>query len=109
MIIEFLSIPVQRGKRAEFAKALAALVDPIQLQPGCLGCRLFESWPSQERLQIQVRWDSHEHLVRYLQSQIYKKLLLFMELSPAPPTVEFFLVVEERGLDLVASSRTSPE
>lgn len=108
MILEFLSIPVQRGNRAEYAKALAAIVDPIQLQPGCLDCRLFESWPTHERLQIQSRWDTAEHLVRYLQSPIYKKLLLLMELSPAPPTVEFFSVVEEQGLDLVAVARTSP-
>ena len=107
MIIEFMSISVQRDNKEELGKALTSLVDSIQLQPGCLGCRLLETWPSQERLQIEVRWDSDEHLVHYLQSQIYKKLLLLMELSVAPPILEFFSVVELRGLDLVESARTS--
>lgn len=106
MTIELMSISVQRGNRAEFGKALASLVDAIQLQPGCLGCCLFEAWPSQPRLQIEARWDSQEHLVRHLQSPIYKKLLLLLELSAAPPTLEFFSVVELQGLDLVETVRT---
>jgi quinol monooxygenase YgiN len=107
MIIELLRISVPRGKREEFAKTLVSLVDPIALQPGCSGCRLFQTWPQRDGLLIEARWESQEYLVCYLKSQIYKNLLLLAELGAAPPTVEFFTVVEFRGLDLVQGSRTS--
>jgi quinol monooxygenase YgiN len=107
MIIEFMRISVPRGKKEEFTKALASLVSSIQGQPGCLGCHLFQAWPQQNGLHIEARWESHEYLVQYLRSQDYKRLLLLIELSAGPPVVEFFNVLEIRGLDLAESARTS--
>ena len=58
-------------------------------------------------LLIEARCESQEYLVCYLESQTYKRLLLLAELGTAPPGVEFFTVVEFRGLDLVERSRAS--
>jgi quinol monooxygenase YgiN len=109
MIIELLRISVPRGRRREFAKTLVSLLEPIEVQPGCLGCRVFQSWPQRDGLLIEARWESEEYLVRYLRSQMYKRLLLLAELGAAPPNVEFFTVVEFRALDLVERARTSWE
>lgn len=108
MIIELMSISVPPGKGQELGKALTSLIGPIQVQPGCLSCRLFQEWPMQDGLQMEARWDGQENLIRHLQSDIYKRLLLLMELSAAPPILEFFTVLEVRGLDLVETARTSP-
>jgi len=109
MIIELLNISVPRGKREEFAKTLESLVGPIEVQPGCLSCRLFQNWPQRDGLLIEARWESHEYLVRYLQSQIYKRLLLVAELGAAPPGVEFFTVIQSQGLEMVEGARSSPD
>lgn len=107
MIIELMRISVSRGRRKEFANTLVSLIGPIEAQPGCLGCRAFQTWPQREGILIEARWDSQEYLVRYLQSQNYKRLLLLAELGAAPPCVEFFTVVQFRGLDQVETARTS--
>jgi len=106
MIIELLRLSVPPEKREEFANTVVSLVDLIEAQPGCLGCRVFQTWPQRDGLLIEARWESQEYLVRYLQSQIYKSLLLLAELGSAPPDVEFFTVVEFRGLDLVERARS---
>ena len=106
MIIELLRISVPPGKKEEFANTVVSLVDSIEVQPGCLSCRLFQNWPQRNGILIEARWENKEYLVCYLQSQIYKKLLLLAELGPAPPGVEFFTVVEFRGLDLVEWARS---
>ena len=106
MIIELMNISVSQKKRQELGKALASLIGPIQVEPGCVSCHLMQSLPTQDGLQIEARWESHEYLIRHLQSDIYKKLLLLMELSAAPPVLEFLTVVELRGLELVESART---
>jgi quinol monooxygenase YgiN len=108
MIIELLSLSVSPKKRQELGKALATLVGPIQVQPGCLNCRLSQTLPIQDVLQIEARWENQEDLIRHLRSDIYKSLLLMLELSTAPPVLEFFTVLEVRGLDLVERSRTLP-
>jgi quinol monooxygenase YgiN len=109
MIIELMRISVPRGKKQEFAKALESLVGPIQVQPGCLSCQLFQVWPEQNGLHIEARWESQEYLVQYLRSPAYKRLLLLVELSETAPVVEFFSVLEVRGLDLAESARFSSE
>jgi quinol monooxygenase YgiN len=109
MVIELMRISVPRGRKQEFAKALASLVSPTQAQPGCVSCQLFQAWPRPNRLRIETRWESQEYLAHYLRSQAYKQLVLMIELSAAPPIVEFFNVVEIRGLDLVEDVRTSSE
>jgi quinol monooxygenase YgiN len=105
MIIELVGISVSNKNRQELGKALATLVGPIQVQPGCLSCRLSQSLPQQDSLQIETRWESQEDLIRHLQSDGYKRLLLLMELSTAPPVLEFLSVLEVRGLDLVETAR----
>lgn len=108
MIIELVSVSAPNRKRQEIGKALATLIGPIQVQPGCLSCHLSQEWPMQDGLQIEARWDSEESLIRHLQSDIYKRLLLLMEFSSTPPVLEFFSVLEFRGLDLVEKARIPP-
>jgi len=106
MIIELVSVSAPRSKKQELGRSLAALIGPIQVQPGCLSCRLFQAWPDHDRLVMQARWDGQEGLVSHLQSDIYKKLLLLIELSAARPSLEFLTVIDTHGLDLVESART---
>jgi quinol monooxygenase YgiN len=109
MIIELVAIFAPTGKRQELGRALAGLVGPIQVQPGCLSCQLVQGWAVQDELQLEARWDGPENLMRHLRSDIYKRLLLLMELSTAPPVLEFLTVVELKGLDLVETARTPPD
>jgi|HubBroStandDraft_6_1064221.scaffolds.fasta_scaffold18385_2 quinol monooxygenase YgiN len=106
MIIELMRISVPHQHKQEFSKALASLVSPLQLQPGCLSSQLSQAWPNQNGLYVEARWENEEYLVHYLRSQAYKRLLLLIELSAGPPVVEFFKVLQIRGLDLVQQVRS---
>jgi len=105
MIIELVHILAPPEKRQEIGSALASCVGPIEVQAGCLGCRLFETSPKLGEYRLEVRWNTREDLIRHLQSGIFKQVLLLMELSEAAPALEFFEIVEIHGLDLVESSR----
>ena len=108
MVIELVSVSAPSGRMQEFGRALASLVGPIEVQPGCLSCRLLRAWPTHDRLQMQARWDSEEDLIKHLQSDDYRKLLVLLELSDVPPVVEYFTVLKTKGLDLVEAARASP-
>jgi hypothetical protein len=111
MIIELVGISVSLAKKQELGKALVWLKGALHVQPGCLSCRVFQMGPAQDFADfwhIEARWDGQRNLIRHLQSDTYKKLLQLMELSAAPPVLEFLTVVELRGLDLVEAARISP-
>jgi len=105
MIIEKMNLTVPPTKRQQMGSALASLVGPTQVQQGCLSCELYQDWSNEGPLRIESRWANQEDLVRHLQTDTYKRLLLLMELAPSPPVLEFYTVVEIRGLDLVESAR----
>ena len=105
MIIEQMSISAPPGERDQLCSALASVTGPIEVQPGCLSCRITQSCQESNEIFIQAKWATTEDLIRHLQSEIYKRLLLLMELSPKPPVVQFYMVEEVRGLDLVKEAR----
>ncbi|SRR5579863_4070096 len=105
MIIEQLTIRAPKGKRQEVGSALISLSAPTQVQPGCLKCRLLQSWHEPDELVLEANWETIEDLVRHLQSDSYKRLLLLMELSPVPPILKFSTVQEVNGLELVEKAR----
>ena len=108
MIIEQMSIVVPQGKTRQLGSALASFVGPTQVQPGCLSCNVSQSWTNPDELRFESRWSNESDLIRHLKSDSYKQLLLLMELSSAPPQIEFFDVVKAQGLDLVESARSTP-
>jgi quinol monooxygenase YgiN len=109
MIIEYLGISAAKGSRQQLAGTLASTLGPIQVQPGCLSCHLFQSAECPDEFLIAAKWASLEGLVGHLQSEVYKHLLLLMELGPSPPVVEFYTVQEAHGLELVHEARKSSE
>ena len=106
MIIELMRISISQAPEDRLGDALELLVGPIRVQPGCLECRLLKPLPTEERMYVLACWETQRDLIRHLQSDSYKRLLLLMELSAGPPVVEFFNVLEIRGLDLVEAART---
>ena len=105
MIIEQLTICAPKGKRQEVSKALVSLSGPMQVQPGCLKCRLLQSWQNPDELVLEANWETAEDLIRHLQSDNYKRLLLLMELSAVAPVLEFCTVQDVSGLELVQKAR----
>jgi quinol monooxygenase YgiN len=108
MIIEQLTIRAPKGKRQEVGSALVSLSAPTHVQPGCLMCRLLQGWQDPDELVLEANWETLEDLIRHLQSDSYKRLLLLMELSPVPPILKFCTVQEVKGLELVEKARSQP-
>lgn len=107
MIIEQVGISATSGQRQQLGSALASLIGPTQVLPGCLSCRLFQNWENLDEFFIEANWATAEDLIRHLQSDTYKRLLLLVELSRIPPVLQFCTVQEVNGLDLVRQARNS--
>lgn len=106
MIIEQMSVSAPSGKRKQLGSALSSLIGPTQVQPGCLSCRLLQNWQDLDELLVEASWETEKDLIRHLQSDSYKQLLLMMETSRIPPVLRFSLVQEVSGLELVRCART---
>lgn len=109
MIIERIKITASPSGREQLGRALASLTGPTGVLPGCLSCSVLQSYHDSNELLVAIDWESMEDLLRHLQSDTYKQLLLLMELAPKPPVIQFYFVTEFRGLDLVQAARSSSD
>ena len=105
MIIERIKITALPAGSQQLGRTLASLTGPTGVLPGCLSCNILQSCQDNNELQLEMEWESQEDLIRHLQSDTYKQLLLLMELSPRPPVIQFYTVQEFHGLDLVETAR----
>lgn len=107
MIIELLGFVSRPDKGKDLFKVLNSSLGPTRVQPGCMECRLYQDCSDTSRHYLESRWETADDLVRHIQSDAYKRLLLLMELGTGPPSIEFFTVSETKGLDFIKTVRQS--
>lgn len=105
MIIELLGFAAPPAKRKDLFRVLYSLLGPTEVQPGCLGCRLYQDCSDTNTHYLESRWETSDALIGHIRSDAYKRLLLLMELGAKAPSIEFFTVAEVRGLDLIEAAR----
>jgi quinol monooxygenase YgiN len=105
MIIEKIVILVAPEKREDLRRALASLLEPTRVEPGCIGCDLYCDAGNRNRFCFETRWESEQELIRHIRADRYRNLLILLELSSESPLVEFHDVVETRGLEFIRSVR----
>jgi len=105
MIIESLSLVARRENRRELQAALSYLLGPTRVEAGCVRCQLYQDVSNPNILQFECAWRTEADLLHHLRSEIYKQLLILLELSAEPPNVEFHTVSETHGLEFVHATR----
>jgi quinol monooxygenase YgiN len=87
---------------------LSALLRPVCMQQGCLGCSVAaESDP--DAIVLIETWESEKDLVHRLQSDGYAKVLATMEMSTRKPEVLIYEVVNRHGMESIEKVRIVPE
>lgn len=105
MIIEKLILVARRENRRELQAALSYLLGPTSVEAGCVRCQLFQDVNNTDILHFECVWKTETDLLRHLRSEIYKQLLIVLELSAEPPSAQFHTVSETHGLEFVHTAR----
>jgi quinol monooxygenase YgiN len=105
MILASVTIIAGIGQREELRRALRALIGPIRVEPGCLGCHLYADVEQPHALTLVEEWATDADVERRLRSDDYRLLLQLMELSPHPPKISFHVIELTQGLDRIQQAR----
>lgn len=85
--------------------ALRSLLLPTRLEPGCLGCLVWEELEDDTTLRYAEEWATEADMRRRVRSDRFTSLLAVMEEARETPRVQFDFVTMTRGLDYVAEVR----
>ena len=106
MIIVLLKINPQAGKRQDALDIFRSLELPLQGQPDCLACEVYEAHESEGEILYLEKWRNPEALNRHIQSPLYMRVLTAMELASKAPEIWFHKIADSRGMDLIEEVRS---
>jgi quinol monooxygenase YgiN len=87
--------------RSEALEVLRWLKEPTEVQKGCRGCRILQDVDDRNALTCVERWESLEDLEDYVQSERFRRLLPYIEMSIEPPEVEVDLLHRIHGIEFL--------
>lgn len=105
MIVGTLRILPVPDRRAEVLEVFRAIQGPVLAQPGCAACHIYEEQGLVPAVVLVERWESQTALEEHLRSEAYRRILGAIELSGAPPEVQFDYVSATNGMELIERSR----
>jgi quinol monooxygenase YgiN len=106
MILALLEIYPQPGKRREVIDILVSGQGQILVKPGCLACELMAGIMDEKLVYIE-KWESKKEFTRHLGSDDYFRILNALEFASKPPSISFFEVRDEKGLEAIEQIRNN--
>ena len=105
MILECIGIVVHPDNREDVRRGLASLIGPTKVKPGCIDCQLYQNSANANEFHLESQWRTMDDFLLHVCSHLYRTLLVLLETSVLPPTIEFHEVTQTYGLDLVRVAR----
>ncbi len=105
MVIGTLRLLPPPNRRRDVLEILTSIQGPVQTQPGCLSCHVYEGQGDDTSIVLVERWASEEALEAHIRSDAYHSILGALELSGSPPEVSFEHVSETEGMGLIERVR----
>ncbi len=105
VISALLRIPVSEDNRAGITRLLRSLIEPTQVETGCISCRLYQDLKNPDVLTWIEEWETRADLDRHLRSRRFTRILAALDMVDADPEVRFDTVVETSGMQLIEQAR----
>jgi len=108
MITATLRVTVPANRRSEVLDLLRSVIEPTQVEPGCLSCRLYQDLENEEALLFEEEWKTQADLDRHIRSDRYVKILAAIDMSSKPPEIRFNTIARIRGIEAIRAARVKP-
>jgi quinol monooxygenase YgiN len=98
-----MRIPLE--KESEALEILCAVNEQVRFEQGCIASRLYRGVEDPPSIMLEQLWSSEEDALDHLRSDIYRKILLVVEMATEPPEVRFDLIAKTSGLETIERAR----
>jgi quinol monooxygenase YgiN len=105
MFIFLLRLRPLAHQRQEVLDILRCVEGPISAQAGCLSCGSYRGVGDDSTVLYLEQWTTAGAIHQHIQSALFSKILIAMDLSVEQPKIGFYEVAREQGLELVEALR----
>ncbi|MGO9019597.1 MAG: putative quinol monooxygenase [Syntrophobacteraceae bacterium] len=105
MIHSSLRMKFTPEKLPEAIEILRSMVERTRVSEGCLGCDVYEHLLEPGVLLFEEWWNNHADLGRHLRSDLYRRVMLVIEMAMEYPVVKFSEIAHTTGLEIIEKWR----
>jgi len=105
MIHSSLRMKFTPEKLPEAREILCSIVERIRVSQGCLGCDVYQQLLEPGVLLFEEWWNNPADLGRHLRSDLYRRVILVIEMAMEYPSVKFSEIANTTGLEMVEKVR----
>lgn len=102
MIQALIEVELTDREFERFMGILNPVLEPIQYEPGCLRCTLWNDTKSARRMCFVTEWRTRDEFDRYLRSDWFRQILVAMDVSSREPVFRLQGVREASGFKYAA-------
>lgn len=101
MIDATIKLTVPPEKRKEIIQTFKAILGPIRLSEGCLGCNCYVDVEAENNIFFKEEWNTREDLDFHLKSNHFGVLVGAMKLLTQEPVIRFHTIESTAGAELL--------
>ncbi len=101
MIDATIMLTVPSEKRKEIIQTFKAILGPIRLSEGCLGCNCYVDIEAENNIFFKEEWNTSEDLVSHLKSKHFCVLVGAMKLLTQEPVIRFNTIESTAGAEML--------
>lgn len=100
-----IRLRISLKKQSEVFDLLESVREQIQFEPHCLYARLYREANEAESVMFEELWETVEDMLRHLQSDAYRRILLAIEMADVPPDIRFDKIIQSSGFETIVKAR----
>lgn len=93
------------NKQSEALEILQAVCTQTQFDPNCISTHLYQGVDDVRAVMVEERWVNDEHFMKHLRSEVYRRILLVMEMAEEPPEIFFDAISRSSGIEMIETAR----
>ncbi|KJS29140.1 MAG: hypothetical protein VR64_21595 [Desulfatitalea sp. BRH_c12] len=91
--------------QSEALQILESVRAQTQSDSGCIHCVLYRGVDDVRAIMLDELWAEEDNLIRHLRSELFKRVLLAIEMAEEPPEVRFEKIKQTSGIEIIKKAR----
>lgn len=105
MALVILKLKPKPECRQDILDILQSLKGPLNVRQNCLTCDFYENQESDENILYLEQWTSKEALYDHISSDLYRRILMVMEMAMEEPKLYISEADSVQGIELIKKLR----
>ena len=96
---------VPLNKQSEALDILDSVSAQVQFEPSCISSRIYRGADEVRAIMVEELWANEADILRHLNSDVYHRVLLVIEMAEEPPEIRFDTIAHSSGVETIEKAR----